>query len=477
MKILVVEDEPGPREGICRLLRATSPDWEVLEPCSNGPDGVRVASEKHPDLVITDIRMPEGDGLEMIARLRAMDGNAVIVVLSGFSDFEYARRCLSLGVREYLVKPVTATVLISLVRSIEAGHSCDTDLFNWLEGRSELDEPGVLFLFRTHALPNEARRTALRRELTGLVGNPRGSLLVEFPASREVFFWIRGLGEISKQAAPRVLPTIAQSFHAPVIGGAIPVEKSGGPDAVQSLRARLKRFLLDPAPGFLWGTDAGPTVPFAYSLALEREGVQALQSVDSKALDRILERFLNEAFRDGFDPASSVLAAQRFLLALQNRLKDLDATRFEAFQAANPALLLEGALNREELRGVFRTLALILENRATGSAPGVGNLKIQSALTLIAKRLSSPPTLAACAEELGVSGEYLSRLFKAEMGIGYSRYVMNKRIESAKSVLAESDQTIQRVSVSLGFGNSKYFCAVFRKETGLTPSEYRSRSH
>jgi len=476
MKILVVEDEPGPREGLCRLLRETSPDWQVLEPCSNGADGVRVAGEKHPDLVITDIRMPEVDGLEMIARLRAAGGDAVMVVLSGFSDFEYARRCLSLGVREYLVKPVTAPALITLVRSIEEDQACDTDLLSWLAGRGEMDGPGVLFLFRTNSPCSGTRRTILRRELTALVGNPQGSLMVEVSESREVFFWIRGLRELPKQAVAKVLPILTQSFHAPVVGGAIAVEKSGGPAAALALRVGLKRFLLDPPPGFLWGKDTGPRVPFGYSLALEREGVQALQS-DSKVLEEVLERLLNEAFRDGFDPASSVMAAQRFLLALQNRLKDLDATRFEAFQAASPASRLEGAINHEELREIFRSVASVLENRGAGLEPLVDNLKVQSALTLISRRLNSPPTLAACAEELGVSGEYLSRLFKAEMGIGYSRYVMNQRIELAKSVLIESDQTIQRVSVSLGFGNSKYFSAVFRKETGLSPSEYRSRSH
>jgi two-component system response regulator YesN len=474
VKILVVEDEPEPREGLCQLLQTTSPDWDVLPPCCSGDEGLNAVEAHRPDLVITDIRMPNLDGLDMIAALRRAENEPSVIVLSGYPDFEYARRCLSLGVRDYLLKPVTAKVIVAAVRAVEDGHWTDAALRDWLDGKTDLADPGLLLLFRSSVPLSTVQKKTLRREVAGLTGNPNGTLVAESPHDGELFFWAKGVADLPRSLAGRFLETLRPRVRVPLVGGALAVSGGDGRRKGEILRKSLKRFLMRPSPGFLWGApNREPASPVAYPLTLEKDLNLALNRPGMAP--PLLERFQTDLFRVGFEPSAAVQAGQRLFFFLQKRLENLDTAKFELFQALSPAVRLENALDNEEVVRIFSEVAGIFDLPNVRPGPLVENPKIQSALTLIEKRLNDPPTLAECASELGMSGEYLSRLFKAEMGTGYAKYVMGRRIERAKALIADSPGTIQQISASLGFQNAKYFCAIFRKETGLTPTEYRSR--
>lgn len=474
MTVLIVEDEPGPREGLYRLLKESSPNWQLLPPCTNGVEGLEAIEAHRPNLVISDIRMPDLDGLAMLSAMRKAGGSASIIVLSGYADFEYARKCLSLGVREYLVKPVTAPVILQAVRSVEESHTRDEALADWLEGRSPSLGSGILFLFRLGVPLTADRRRILNREIVQLCAHTGGVLWWELPASGELFFWLRGAPVLPKAGQHRFLDTLSQRLHGPVVGAASILEGSGV-ELAATLRRHLKRYLCEPAPGFSWCGSEEEEREVPYPLALEREGLTAIQTRKTGAVSGVLGRLRAEVFRPGFDPESGLAVVRRFFFSLQNHLKDLDPGRFAVLQAWDPATRLEGALDAPQLKQVFDQTATLLETEVSGASRETDNLKIQSALTLVASRLTNPPSLAECADELGFSAEYLSRLFKAQMGVGYARYVMTKRIDLAKALLTDPQRTVLQISESLGFGNPKYFGAVFRKETGFTPSEYRER--
>lgn len=116
MRIAIVEDEPRIREGIHKLLARTNDSFIVVGEAENGREGVRLILRERPDVVIADVRMPEMDGIEMIAAVQEKGQNPVVIVLSAYSDFAYAQRAMKLGVREYLVKPVVVDELIGAVR-------------------------------------------------------------------------------------------------------------------------------------------------------------------------------------------------------------------------------------------------------------------------------------------------------------------------------------------------------------------------
>jgi len=476
VKILIVEDEPEPREGLCALLRGTSPDWELLPPCATGEEGLRSVEALRPDLVITDIRMPDLNGLEMVSSFKNSGSHPAVIVLSGYPDFEYARRCLALGVKDYLLKPSTAKVLVETVNAVEEMHSVDGDLLDGLEGKAPLPCPGVLFLFRAASAFTPAQRKILRREVSGLTGNPAGTLVADFPNSGELFFLAKQVTDLQRSLLNRFLENLKQKLHVPVVGAAAAITEIQIVSSQGLLRKALKQFVLRPVPGFLWPVEKlVPFLPVNYPLALEKELFGTIASVSHSETRTLLKRFHSELFREGFDPEVVLKFGQRLFVSLQKRLEDVDPGRFALIQSLDPVRLLETALDCQDAEGVFDKVADIMETPSSPPERTAENVKIQSALTMIEKRLNSPPTLAECACELGMSSEYLSRLFKAQMATGYAKYVMRRRVDAAKAMIASSRATIKQISESLGFQNSKYFCAIFRNETGLTPSEYRAQ--
>lgn len=115
MKIIVVEDEARVRTGIIRLIKRERPQYVVVGESDNGVDGMYMIKQLKPDLVITDIRMPRMSGLKMLENLEASRLTPTVVILSAYSDFEYAKTAIRYGVFEYLLKPVTAEELTQVL--------------------------------------------------------------------------------------------------------------------------------------------------------------------------------------------------------------------------------------------------------------------------------------------------------------------------------------------------------------------------
>lgn len=119
MKIAIVEDELRIREGLARLIRKINSSYEIVGEAEDGLAGVRIITRQRPELVITDVRMPDLDGLEMLRRLREKSIRVKAIVLSAYSDFSYAREAIKLGVNEYLLKPVNIGDLTLALKRVE----------------------------------------------------------------------------------------------------------------------------------------------------------------------------------------------------------------------------------------------------------------------------------------------------------------------------------------------------------------------
>jgi len=119
-RILIVDDEPMIRKGLQKLVEQSELPIESLRTAENGIVALQRIQEERPDFLFTDIRMPKMDGLELCRQVAERDADIQIVVVSGYNDFEYAQKCLSYGVKEYLLKPVNIkgfqNILEKLVR-------------------------------------------------------------------------------------------------------------------------------------------------------------------------------------------------------------------------------------------------------------------------------------------------------------------------------------------------------------------------
>lgn len=118
MKIVIVDDEPKIRNGLSKLL-SSRPGFEIIGVFENAMEALEQLSVSYADVIITDIKMPEINGLDLINRIREKDENTKIIILSGYSDFSFAQRAIELGVTRYLTKPTNARELIGILEEIE----------------------------------------------------------------------------------------------------------------------------------------------------------------------------------------------------------------------------------------------------------------------------------------------------------------------------------------------------------------------
>ncbi|MBM6947268.1 response regulator transcription factor [Mordavella massiliensis] len=116
--LIVVEDELRIREGLCKLIRRLDMGVKVIGEAEDGLEGLKMIQDMLPDIVITDIRMPKMEGLEMIRKVREMNIRCIFIILSGYAEFSYAQTAISYGVTDYLLKPVTVSDVKRLLEKL-----------------------------------------------------------------------------------------------------------------------------------------------------------------------------------------------------------------------------------------------------------------------------------------------------------------------------------------------------------------------
>lgn len=138
MKILIVEDEQRAREGLKDLIQSLSPEYEVVGMTAYGQNALEMIPTLKPDVVMTDIKMPFMSGLDFIRLARAKKLDTAFIIVTAFADFEFAKESISLGVVEYILKPVSAEELKIALQRIQKAPDRDTD-YGW-EKSSHLRE-------------------------------------------------------------------------------------------------------------------------------------------------------------------------------------------------------------------------------------------------------------------------------------------------------------------------------------------------
>jgi len=118
MNLIIIDDEPKARKGLLKLLGSNG-GWKVLGAFEEAMAAMKFMYENPVDVMITDIRMPEISGLELIHQIRQINQEVQIIIISGYSNFSYAQKAIELGVRRYLTKPTNTKELISILTTIE----------------------------------------------------------------------------------------------------------------------------------------------------------------------------------------------------------------------------------------------------------------------------------------------------------------------------------------------------------------------
>lgn len=161
-KLIIVEDEPLIRQNIIKKINSLSIPFELVGEASNGKNAISLIEELYPSLVITDIKMPQYDGIELIKYLHKNHPNIKTVVLSGYNDFKYAQTALKYGVKDFLLKPIKLSELSTSLQNILVTLDSENKEFSSLSiNHNNLKPQNLSDLLENYLLNNYSSITSL----------------------------------------------------------------------------------------------------------------------------------------------------------------------------------------------------------------------------------------------------------------------------------------------------------------------------
>lgn len=511
LQVLLVDDEPYVLEGLKTMVDWSAYGFSVLE-ASNGEDAFQIIRHDNPELVITDIKMPVMDGIELIRlAIEKLHSTAEFVILSGYDDFSFARKAMLYNVSDYLLKPLDNEELDKLVSKItlqiyEKKRKADSDSsqLSFIAGqcirRLIKGETNDSLCKRIRMLlsvgEEEAVRCALIDPETGTgdpekTGEIRRLIESRLGAAFRMHLFEDDMGRMGLMATTGMPFYESLSAFLRDLIRDIKAVTGGSPTASVSLPGQ--------GPGSFPEIYRQALAALHYRFFVGDGQVIDYRDIQNIRLDRGLctmdQNALLESVRNGND-AKIVSAVDRlFARFSENRrapgsilayLKcfDLEIVKLimetggDADEFSRSALTQEREMERltfSELKGSFLShcryaCAYIQSMRLISPHAVVNEMK-----DYIRQNYRKNIKLKQVARVFNMNPVYLGQVFAKSTGMPFTGYVNTLRIEEAQKLLRTSDMQIQEVARAVGFKDAKYFTDKFKAVTSLPPSAFKGR--
>jgi two-component system response regulator YesN len=503
-KVLLVDDERSFIESLALLVKRELPEeFEVVGFASSGREAIEKAATLSPEIVVMDLRMPGISGLDAIREMRSRGPAPVFILVTAYERFDTALEAVSLGVADYLIKPVAKDRLFLSLRTAALAIDRRNELERRIIEQREREEglrPLVEASFLQAIMLGERSRSELGKYLSALGLEERRALVgaASFPApslGRDP----GGDARSAYEAFCRTVRYKSRALAGPLVSGHCAVYLPLGSDeGAEEAKAALYAALEAAQGGEI--ARARVSLHFAPPVAVEdsasawAEAVRSLLGEASAASGEGGAAFdEEEAFLEAIaelSPERASLALERLCLAIGPRPVP-EAWRFRMATLLGTAyrtLAGKGVLGTAEAEEAFRLsdiagaedgecLRLAVRARLTdieaaiARSPRSSNL-VQGAISYIESNYGRQITLESVAESLAISPNRLARILASELGKGFSELLIEYRIERAKVLLSRPKAVIKQVCVTCGYSDQNYFSRLFKKKTGLTPSVF-----
>jgi two-component system, response regulator YesN len=412
-KVLLVDDEPLILQGLKCIVKWEELNLEVAATASNGSEALSILQNQEIDILITDIRMQNVNGLELIKSIREQNKNIKCIVLSGYSEFNYVKEAAKLGIENYILKPVDKNELLSTL----------TTTVNKIENESTkvlVDQEGF----------NIIRNNILSRWISNDIEDnelyERASLLDINIRFNEYMV------AIVKPLNPPALQINHQSNHQ--IN-----EKNLIRSSVIDICVKQ---LSDHGLGIVFLNLSGNII-----LLFHGDHLFEIQDNITSLLSNCISDITSFLGLNAFISVGSIEKGYRNVPESYHIAKKI----FDNTQTNDSYSLIKHE-NSEDIK--------------------VSSI-IRKAIEYVNENYAKDINLSTIAYAFDINSFYLGQQFKKELGESFTNYINKIRIEKAKELLLSSTLKTVDIAKKVGYSNTNYFSTIFKKTTGFTPSEFK----
>ena len=530
LRVLVADDEYWIRESLRTVIDWDALGLELAPMACDGEDAMEKMAQQPADIVITDINMPYLSGVELMEQLHARWPQTAIVVLSGYSDFEYVHQALLCGALDYVLKPINRSKLMEVLGratehalaqtrrqrerseeqaklSLAASMVLDRDFSQWLHDAGKQDR---LQSVEARLFDYEAAFSSYRVVLVRLSGFMQKLGMGKLPQSAaEAVYQIKTqLGAMVKDGNKLVIHDLYHANHFLLVTemdvsslrACLPLQMaklhalcgvqpramvSGGYFSLRDLRRAydevrrsLSAMKCSEAAGIGFAGEA-TVQPMLQRIAADtfHQMEHAAQLGQRDRFARLLEHTgIFRCQEEGWTVMELLSCIDRITWILRRTLEE--SLRTEQLRAVDnlKELMLSAvdAMAFDQLRSLFAQMLdeCFLPEPAARQSEGMRDI-VRRVRAYIDENYAEDISLSTLAREFSVDDSYLSRTFKQQTGCNLMLYLASARMAQAKKLLVQKELSITDVAQMVGYDDYAYFSRVFKRMEGKSPRTYR----
>ena len=494
-KLIVVDDEAIIRRGLHRVIPWNELGFEVVALAEDGIHALKKVEKYKPDVLLTDISMPEMSGLELIENAKRICPNLRTVIISGYDAFEYAVAAIKYKVEDYILKPLDPDAISRTFRRIR--EDLDRDTEQWMAGRhgiqvkteyalmrqlnsdmtdnrylrelSETNRYLRIAIIRCVARSETQSRTNDQSEPAFSQNGESFSFLNEYycVSTDELYAWVfpesqlqtfvRGFEEfrMKDEAFASYICAISRSFHS--ISEIL--------DAYLSTTPLL--YGENPLP-VAFSDDSTGLPNRKESMVLRKELIDSMEN--GSLTESFLDHFIVEMKRNGRQLKDSFESVLREVVRYFQIWTDWipEVSQVKERQTEDQCSDFFTRLERAFRDDIFYIDRILRERSDTMASTLVKRAKQEIGTSYADRNFS----LKSLAERLNVSYGYLSTIFSKHAGETFSSCLRDYRLEKARELLVGGEYKIYEIAEKTGYSDAKHFSEMFKKKYSVSPNEY-----